>query len=70
MPPKRPFSLLGTQRQCAARLEDLEAVVAATLSEQYRAELQPDGGILLVPKDYIRPTDANPDDKSEALRVL
>ena len=70
MPPKRPFSLLGTQRQRATPLEDLEAVVAASLCEQYRAELQPDGSILLVPKDSSRPTETNPDNKSEALRVL
>ena len=70
MPPKRPFSLLGTQCQRATRLEDLEAVVAASLCEQYRAELQPDGSILLVPGDNNRATDANPDNKSEALRVL
>ena len=70
MPSKCPFSLLGTQRQRATRLEDLEAVVAASLCEQYQSELQPDGSILLVPEDYSRPTDTNPDNKSEALCVL
>ena len=70
MPPKRPFSLLGTQRQRATRIEHLEAAVAASLCEEYRAELQPDGSILLVPEDYSRPTDTTPDIKSEALRVL
>ena len=70
MPPKRPFSLLGTQRQCATRIEHLEAAVAASLCEDYRAELQPDGSILLVPEDYSRPTDTGRDIKSEALRVL
>ena len=44
--------------------------MAASLCEEYRAELQPDGGILLVPEDYSRPTYTNPDIKSEALRVL
>ena len=39
------------------------------LCEQYRAELQPDGSILLLPEDYSRATDANPDNKSEALCV-
>ena len=33
MPPKRPFSLLGTQHQRANRLDDLEAVVAGSLCE-------------------------------------
>ena len=70
MPPKRPFSLLGTQRQRATRIEHLEAAVAASLCEEYRAELQPDGSILLVPEDYSRPMDTTPDIKSEALRVL
>ena len=70
MPPKRHFSLLGTQRQRATRIEHLEAAVAASLCEEYRAELQPDGSILLVPHDYSRPTDTDPDNKSEALRVL
>ena len=70
MPPKRPFSVLGTQRQRATRIEHLEAAVAASLCEEYRAELQPDGSILLVPQDYSRPTDTTPDIKSEALRVL
>ena len=70
MPPKRPFSLLGTQRQRATRVEDLEAGLAASLCEEYRAQLQPDGSILLVPEDYSRPTDTNPNHKSEALRVL
>ena len=44
--------------------------MAASLCEQYQAELQPDGSIVLVPEDYSRPTDTNPDNKSEALRVL
>ena len=44
--------------------------MAASLCEQYRAELQPDGSILLVPEDYSRPTDTNPNNKSDALRVL
>ena len=44
--------------------------MAASLCEEYGAELQPDGSILLVPEDYSRPTDTNPDIKSEALRVL
>ena len=44
--------------------------MAASLCEEYRAEVQPDGSILLVPEDYSRPTDTNPDIKSEALRVL
>ena len=70
MPPKRPFSFLGTQRQRATRIERLGAAVAASLCEEYRAELQPDGSILLVPEDYSRPTDTNPYIKSEALRVL
>ena len=70
MPPKRPFFLLGTQRQRATRLEDLVAVVAAFLCVQYRAQLQPDGSFLLIPEDYSRPTDTNPDNKSEALPVL
>ena len=70
MPPKRPLSPLGKHCQRATRREDLEAVVAASLCEQYRAELQPDGSILLVPEDYSQPTDTNPDSKSEALRVL
>ena len=70
MPPKRPFSLFGTQRERATRIEHLEAAVAASLCEEYRAELQPDGSILLVPEDYSRPTDTNPDIKLEALRVL
>ena len=70
MPRERPFSLLGTQRQRATRIKHLEAAVAASLCEEYRAELQPDGSILLVPEDYSRPADTNPDIKSEALRVL
>ena len=70
MPPKRPLSLLGTQRQRATRVEDLEAGPAASLCEEDRAQLQPDGSILLVPEDYSRPTDTNPNNKSEALRVL
>ena len=70
MPPKRPFSLLGTLRQRATRIEHLKPAVAASLCEEYRAELQPDGSILLVPEEYSRPTDTNPDIKSEALRVL
>ena len=70
MPPKHPFSLLGTQRQRANRIEHWEAAVAASLCEEYRAEVQPDGSILLVPKDYSQPTDTNPDIRSEALRVL
>ena len=44
--------------------------MAASLCEQYRAELQPDGSIPLVPEDYTRAADANPDNNSEALRVL
>ena len=44
--------------------------MAASLCEENRAELQPDGSILLVPEDYSRPTDTNPDIKSEALREL
>ena len=43
--------------------------MAASLCEEYRNELQHDGSILLVPEDYSRPTDTNPDIKSEALRV-
>ena len=77
MPPKRlggilcnSFSLLGTQRQRATRIAHPEAAVAASLCEEYRAELQPEGGILLVLEDYSRPTDTNPDNKSEALHVL
>ena len=42
----------------------------ASLCEQYQAEPQPDGSILLVPEDYIRPTDTNPDNRSEAVHVL
>ena len=41
-----------------------------SLCEEYRAELQPDGSIVLVLEDYSRPTDTNPSKKSEALRVL
>ena len=44
--------------------------MAGSPCEQYRAELQPDGSILLVPHDYNRPPDTNPDNKSEALHVL
>ena len=51
MPPKGPFSLLGTQRQRATWIEHLEAAVVASLCEEYRAELQPDGSILLVAED-------------------
>ena len=61
MPPKRPFSLLGTQCQHANSLEDLEAVVAGSRRERYRAELQPDGSILLVPEDYGTAMDTKPD---------
>ena len=43
--------------------------MAASLCEEYRAELQPDGSILLVPEDYSQPTDTNPNIKSEAFRV-
>ena len=66
MPPKRPFALLGTQRQRATQMEHLEAVVAASLCEEYWAELQPDGSILLVPEGCSWPTDTNP----VTLRVL
>ena len=61
MPPKRAFSLLGTQRQRANRLEDLEPMVAVSLCERYRAKLQPNGSILLVPADYSKATDITPD---------
>ena len=44
--------------------------MAASLCEQYWAELQPASSILLVPGDYNRPTDTNPVNKSEGLRVL
>ena len=64
-----PFPCLGTQCQRATRTEHLKAAVAASLCEEYRAELQPDGSILLVPEHYSRPTDTHPD-KWEALRVL
>ena len=70
MPPKRPFSLLGTQRQRAKQIEHLEAAVAVSLCAEYWAQLQPDGSIVLVPEDYSRPTDTNPDNKWEALRVM
>ena len=70
MPPKRPFSLLVTQRWRATQIGHREAAVAASLCEEYRDELQPDGSILLVPEDYSRPTDTNSDNKWEVLRVL
>ena len=44
--------------------------MVAFLCGEYRAELQPGGSIMLVPEDYSRPTETNPDNKSEALRVL
>ena len=44
--------------------------MVASLCEQYGAELQPDGSILLVSENESRATDANPDNKSEALCVL
>ena len=44
--------------------------MAAPLCEQYQAELQPDGSIVLLLEDYSRATDANPDNKAEALCVL
>ena len=69
MPPKRPFSLLGTQRQRANPLNDLEVVVAGSLCERCRA-VQPDGSILLILEDYSTAMDTGPDIKSEALRVL
>ena len=68
--PSGPFPCWEHTRQRATRIEHLEAAVAASLCEEYRAELQPDGSILLVPEDYSRPTDTTPDVKSEALRVL
>ena len=68
MPPKHPFALLGTQRQRG--LNDLEGVVSGSLCERHRAELQPDGSILLLPEDYSKATDTRPDIKSEAWRVL
>ena len=50
---------------------DLEAVVTAKLREPCRAEVRPDGSILLVlERSNAHRDDIIPDYKSEALRVL
>ena len=36
-------------------------MVAVSLCERYRAKLQPDGSILVVPEDYSKATDITPD---------
>ena len=55
------FSLLGTQHGRAHRLDDLEAVVAGSLCEQYQAELQPYCSILVVPEDCSKAMYTRPD---------
>ena len=71
MPEKGPFSLVTSDRHITRRVGYLEAVVTAHLREPYRAEVQPDGSILLVvERSNAHRDDIIPDYKSEALRVL
>ena len=71
MPEKGPFSLVTSDRHITHRVDDLEAVVTAELRERYRAEVQPDGSILLVlERSTAHRDDIIPKYKSEALCVL
>ena len=62
---------MTSDRHIRRRLGELEAVVTAELRQPNRAELQPDGSILLVlERSNTRRDDIIADYKSEALRVL
>ena len=71
MPVKGPISLVTSHRHIRRRVGDLEAVVTAELREPYKAEVQPDGSVLLVlERTNAHSDDIVPDYKSGALRVV
>ena len=64
----RSVHLPSWEHNASAQIDDLEAVVAGSLCERFRAKLQPDGSILLVPEDYNTAMDTRLNIKLEALR--